>query len=107
MLSKRYLLKLIEGASPGHVELKHSSMHLFVRAGASLESKHAIIEDWYREQLKEVVPVLIAKWEPMLGVKVRRFFVQRMKTKWGSASPESQGIRLNTDLVKKSPECLE
>jgi predicted metal-dependent hydrolase len=40
-------------------------------------------------------------------VKVSRVFVQRMKTKWGSCTPESGHIRINTDLAKKPPECLE
>jgi predicted metal-dependent hydrolase len=31
----------------------------------------------------------------------------RMKTKWGSCSPATNGIRLNTELVKKPRECLE
>jgi hypothetical protein len=53
------------------------------------------------------VPPLIAKWEPVLGVKVERFFVQRMKTKWGSCMPETNSIRLNTDLARKPRECLE
>ena len=30
-----------------------------------------------------------------------------MKTKWGSCNPTSHAIRLNTDLAKKPPECLE
>ena len=42
-----------------------------------------------------------------MGVKVQRFFVQRMKTKWGSCSRHSATIRLNTDLAKKPRECLE
>ena len=42
-----------------------------------------------------------------MGVKVERFFVQRMKTKWGSCSPATASIRLNTDLAKKPRECLE
>lgn len=43
----------------------------------------------------------------MLRVAARRVFVQRMKTKWGSCTPELGYIRLNTDLAKKPPECLE
>jgi predicted metal-dependent hydrolase len=54
-----------------------------------------------------LVPALLAKWEPLLGVKSARVFVQRMKTRWGSCTPESGYIRLNTDLAKKPPECLE
>ena len=42
-----------------------------------------------------------------MRVKAERFFVQRMKTRWGSCNPASRSIRLNTDLAKKPPECLE
>ena len=34
-------------------------------------------------------------------------FVQRMKTKWGGCNPLTRNIRLNTDLAKKPPECLD
>jgi hypothetical protein len=30
-----------------------------------------------------------------------------MKTKWGSCNPKSHTIRLNTELAKKAPQCLE
>ncbi len=47
-------------------------------------SRQAMVEAWYREQVKKAaVPALIAKWEPLMGVKVERFFVQRMKTRDG------------------------
>ena len=62
---------------------------------------------WYREQIKAAAPDLIAKWGPRMGVKVERFFVQQMKTKWGSCNPGTRTIRLNTDLAKKPRECLE
>ncbi|MFY9611636.1 MAG: SprT family zinc-dependent metalloprotease [Blastocatellia bacterium] len=104
---KRYLLKVVETDRPPEVELKHNKMHLRVRPGASDEKKQTIVEEWYREQLKQAASSLIAKWEPLVGVKVERFFVQKMKTKWGSCNPESSSIRLNTDLAKKPPQCLE
>ena len=65
------------------------------------------MEAWYRERLKEAVPPLLDKWPPLLGVAVERFFVQRMKTKWGSCNHKARTIRLNTELAKKPPECLE
>jgi predicted metal-dependent hydrolase len=104
---KRYLLKVIEGDWAPAVELKHRHMHLRVRPSMSDEKKQAIVEEWYRAQLKLAVPALIVKWAPLLRVKVARFFVQKMKTKWGSCSPAGKSIRLNTDLAKKPPECLE
>ncbi len=104
---KRYLLKVVEKDAAPEVELKHNKMLFQIRPATTDERKQDILEAWYREKLKEVVPALIAKWEPLMGVKVEKFFVQKMKTKWGSCSPGSKSIRLNTDLAKKPPECLE
>jgi predicted metal-dependent hydrolase len=89
------------------VTLKHSKVLLRVRPGTSDERKQAIVAHWYREQIKAAAPDLIAKWEPKMGVKVERFFVQQMKTKWGSCNPENRSIRLNTELAKKPLQCLE
>jgi predicted metal-dependent hydrolase len=104
---KRYLLNIVEKDAVPVVELKHNKMLFQIRPATTDERKQDILEAWYREKLKEVVSTLIAKWEPLLGVKVGKFFVQKMKTKWGSCSPASKSIRLNTDLAKKPPECLE
>ena len=104
---RRYLLQGMEADERPEAILKHNKMFLRVRPGTNDEKKQAIIEEWYREQLKKVVPALITKWERLMGVKVERFFVQRMKTKWGSCNPGSKSIRLNTELAKKPRECLE
>jgi len=104
---RRYLLKLIECEGTPSVDLRHNRMVLRLRPGADDRRKQAVVEEWYRRQLKEAVPPLIGLWEPTLGVRVGRFFVQRMKTKWGSCSPATRAIRLNTDLAKKPRECLE
>jgi len=78
---KRYLLKIIEVNEAPSIELKHNKMILRVRPGTDDKKKQAIIDAWYREQLKKAVPSLIARWEPLLGVNVERFFVRRMKTR--------------------------
>jgi predicted metal-dependent hydrolase len=104
---KRYLLKVIENDAAPRIELKHSQLVLQVRPATGEEKRQAILDEWYRAQLKAAIPLLIAKWEPLMCVKVERFFVQRMKTKWGSCSPRVANIRLNTDLARKPRECLE
>jgi hypothetical protein len=104
---KRYLLTVTESDEPPAVELKHSRMFLRVRPGTTEEKRQAIVEAWYRDQLKLRVPPLLERWQPRLGVQVQRWFVQRMKTKWGSCNHRSHTIRLNTELAKKPPECLE
>lgn len=104
---RRYLLKVVESDQAPAVELKHSQMLLRVRPDTDEATRQSIVDAWYREQLKAAVPALIARWEPLVGVRVGRFYVQRMKTKWGSCNPGSGSIRLNTDLARKPRECLE
>jgi predicted metal-dependent hydrolase len=104
---KRYLLKVIEADQPPSVEVSHGRLIVRVRRGTGTGKRQAILDEWYREQLRETVPPLIKKWEVLMGVGVRRFFVQRMKTKWGSCNHREGSIRLNTDLARKPRECLE
>ena len=104
---KRYLLTVQEKDGTPSIELKHSRILLRVRPGTSEERKQELFEVWHREQLKNAVLPLLAKWQPLMGVTVSRVFVQRMKTKWGSCDPTARHIRLNTELAKKPPECLE
>lgn len=104
---KRYLLTVQEKDGTPSIELKHSRILLRVRPGTSEERKQELFEVWHREQLKNAVLPLLAKWQPLMGVTVSRVFVQRMKTKWGSCNPTARHIRLNTELAKKPQECLE
>jgi predicted metal-dependent hydrolase len=104
---KRYLFKVEEKDSAAYVSLSHNTMVLHIRPDTNDQRKRDLLAEWYREKLKEVVPGLIAKWEPLMGVKVEKTFYQKMKTKWGSCNYRSGHIRLNTELAKKPPECLE
>lgn len=104
---KRYLLTVSPRDEPPSIELTHNRMLLRVRPGTDEDKRQALVEEWYREQLREAVPALLARWQPLLGVRVERFFVQRMKTKWGSCNHKAHTIRLNTELAKKPAECLE
>ena len=104
---KRYLLTVAERTAPPSIELKHNRILLRVRPGTDKSRRQAIVEEWYRRQIKKAVPPLLARWEPRMDVRVERFFVQRMKTKWGSCNHKASTIRLNTELAKKPPECLE
>jgi predicted metal-dependent hydrolase len=104
---RRYLLKVVEESATPSIFLKHNKMILQISAGTNDETKQAIVARWYRNQIKSAVPELIAKWESLVGVRVERVFVQKMKTKWGSCNPGARSIRLNTDLAKKPRECLE
>ena len=57
--------------------------------------------------LKRDVEKLIAKWEPVMGVKASGVTIRQMKTRWGSCNVRTHHININLALAKKPPECLE
>jgi hypothetical protein len=104
---KRFLLKVVEEDIAPSVKMQHDTILLRIRPGADDETRRAAVAGWYRQLLKSALPPLIKAWEPRLSVMVNGFFVQQMKTKWGSCNPTARTIRLNTELAKKPKECLE
>jgi len=104
---RRYLLSVCEEDVKPSVRLDHRKIVLCVRPGSDLLKREAILHEWHKGLLHAAVPKLIEKWEPRLGVKVSGYFLQRMKTKWGSCNHRAGRIRLNTELVKKPKDLLE
>ena len=60
-----------------------------------------------KKQLKREVERLVAKWEPVMGVKVSGITIRQMKTRWGSCNVQTHHININLALLSKPPECLE
>jgi predicted metal-dependent hydrolase len=104
---KRYLLSVIEREQKPSVTLDHRRITLAVRPGSDQAKREAVMHEWHKRVLHEAVPRLIRKWEPRLKVTVEAYFLQRMKTRWGSCNHRVGTIRLNTELVKKPKELLE
>lgn len=104
---RRYLLSVVEADEKPSVTLGHRKITLRVRPGSSQETRAKVIQEWQRSQMHLILPALIQAWEKRLGVTVAGYFLQRMKTKWGSCNPDSRRIRLNTELVKKPKDLLE
>jgi predicted metal-dependent hydrolase len=106
-LGKRYLLQVVEGTSPQRVEISGSVMRLFVRPGADRLKRQRILNEWYRRELKALLPGMISEWERKMGVSVNEWGIKRMKTKWGSCNPAARRIWLNLELAKKPPHLVE
>ncbi|MCD8486179.1 MAG: M48 family metallopeptidase [Desertifilum sp.] len=104
---RRYLLTVVYQDAKPSVTFDHKRITLTVRPGSSGEERAKVFHAWHKSLLHEVVPPLIQKWEAKLGVEVKNYFLQRMKTRWGSCNPQAKHIRLNTELVKKPKDLLE
>lgn len=104
---RRYLLTVVEQKTKPYVSIDHKRVTLHVRPGSDLAKRAEIIHEWHKSLLHEFIPPLIKKWESKLGVQVAAYFLQRMKTKWGSCNYKAGHIRLNTELVKKPKDLVE
>ena len=104
---RRRLLSVAYRDAKPSVSLDHKRITLTVRPGTGAQRRAEVIHDWHKSLLHEAVPPLIQKWERKLKVKVTGYFLQRMKTKWGSCNHRAGHIRLNTELVKKPKDLLE
>ena len=104
---RRYLLSIVYRDTKPFVSLDHRRITLTVRPGSSARRRAQVMHEWHKSLMHQVVPSLIQKWEPKLKVTVERYFLQRMKTKWGSCNHRAGHIRLNTQLVTKPKDLLE
>lgn len=104
---RRYLMVIKYQEAKPSVSLDHKRILLTVRPGSDVAKRADVIHEWHKALLHKAVPPLIQKWEQKLKVVVRGYFLQRMKTKWGSCNHRAGHIRLNTELVKKPRDLLE
>lgn len=58
-------------------------------------------------ELKAQTERLVAKWEPVMGVRVSGITIRQMKTRWGSCNVRTHHININLALLHKPPFCLE
>ena len=104
---RRYLLKVVETSGKQLVKLKHKEIELSVRPGSATEKRQEVMYTWQKQLLHEYIQKTLPIWESKMGVKANAYFIQKMKTKWGSCNPETQNLRFNTELVKKPKELVE
>lgn len=90
-----------------NVHISGKTLWLATPADYDEQQRRAVLDRWYRKQLKMALPPLLSKWQPIVGVEASKFVVRHMKTKWGTCQTASRSIWLNPELAKKNPRCLE
>ncbi len=89
------------------VELFREVIDMHVPEGAAPEKRKSILTEWYRRELKRVVPTLMDDCCKRVGVSISGWAVRNMRTRWGSCNITDRKILLNLQLVKKPYRCLE
>lgn len=107
-LGKRYILEVLKKNETPQVYIKGKQRIVIVcRPNSSQQKKKNIMLEWYRKKLSLILEKLIFRWEEKLGVKIKSWRIQRMKTKWGSCNPTKRTINFNLELIKQSENCIE
>ncbi len=107
-LGQRYRLRVLEHHGASRVELHNkATIDLYVRPQTNATQREQALQRWYRGQLKALIPPLLEKWQPVIGVRVADWGIKKMKTKWGSCTHSARRLWLNLELAKRSAQCLE
>ncbi len=101
-----YRLELRPGA-PRRVTLEEGRLVMGIGPDCDRPAREKRLENWYRRQLSEALPDLLATWAPRFGVPAPDTGIKRMRTRWGSCNPRARRIWLNVALVRRRPELLE
>lgn len=107
LLGNNFVLVVKEGEKKSTLEVIGDSVIMNIRGSSTLPRRKKLFEDWYRTILIEEVPLIIKKYEPLMGVRVKEFRIKRMKTRWGTCNISDSRIWLSLELAKKSRGCLE
>ena len=105
---RRYRLRVV--TTPGaqqEVVHRKNTLQLVVRPETDSAQRERVLQRWYRQQLRALIPPLIDKWQASLGVQAADWGIKKMKTKWGARNIEARRIWLNLELAKKPVPCLE
>lgn len=84
-----------------------NEIHLYIPVGSSFEDRKKMIVEWYRQEIKKVLPYVVKNAEYLVGKQCSEWQVKKMKTKWGTCNTVTGRIWLNLQLATKPIECLE
>ncbi|MBH9983986.1 M48 family metallopeptidase [Bifidobacterium asteroides] len=83
------------------------SRDVYAQPGADGQLQSGRSEAEAKRILHERLPTLLDRWVPVVGRRPERISLRKMKTRWGSCTPATASIRLNTDLAWLDPDLLE
>ncbi|MCH9757059.1 MAG: M48 family metallopeptidase [Gammaproteobacteria bacterium] len=106
-LGQTYTLIIHENAPQQKVALEGKHVCCYLKESANQDKKRLVLKQWHQTQMKALIPELLAKWEPIIGVKVNQWGIKAMKTRWGSCNTIKKRIWLNLYLIHHPLGCLE
>ena len=102
-----YMLQVVYEGRHRKIQRVPNKIIMTVPEGTPIEKRKKLLTEWYRAELRKMLPILLEECEKRVGVKVNSCNIRNMKTRWGSCNISRKSILINLQLVKKPIECLE
>ncbi|RSK47147.1 M48 family metallopeptidase [Hymenobacter rigui] len=106
-LGQPYELVIVPSSIRPTVVVQDTQLQLHMPAASTAAQREAVLTHWYRLQLKQMLPDLLLKWQPVVGRQAASWGVKQMRTRWGTCNIGARRIWLNLELIKRPQECLE
>ena len=111
-LGERYPLKIVSenektGLVSGAPQHKMQLLQLSCANESSRNEREKILEDWYRKNLKQLLPETVKSWATKLELPVPEYRVKKMKTKWGTCNINDRRIWISLELIKYPKRCID
>jgi len=105
-LGRNYRLKVIQ-SNEERVKLQRGYLQLFVKDTDNLTKKKLLLDTWYKTKAKIHFKKALDKYQQIVKKDIKSVKIREMKTRWGSCNPMKSYINLNSELIKKSTQCIE
>ena len=104
---KPYTLQLMKNTSVKQVLIDDakSTMYLPVPPRSTIKKREKILMDFYRNELKKEIPLVLDKCTKIVGKRPAEVSVRKMKN-WGNCKKDGR-ITLNLKRATKDPLCLK
>ena len=93
-----------------YVVVEGGSICLFVKDPSNFSNRKKAFDGWYQSRCKGIFEAVAARVFPLFKqyrIPMPVFSIRRMKTRWGSCSPQKQAVTLNLYLAEAPVACIE
>jgi predicted metal-dependent hydrolase len=107
-LGNRYRLEVVStNMKSGVVILNKKRMVFSIKPKSKFLRREQVMQDWYRNELRNILTPLIDKWQKKIGIKAYYWGIRRMKTRWGTCDEKTNRLCFNLELIKKPESCIQ
>lgn len=89
------------------VELADGVIIMHCRPTTTLAGRQALLQTWYRAQLRTVLSSMMEQWTARLCEPDTTWTIRRMRSEWGSCAARKRHILFNLELARVPLSCIE